>query len=461
MQSKYITKHKAELSREEKKAYKESIKSKQWKWTLLCLLLNFGILAIIKYTNFFIANVNYISRTFGNGNQLSFWNLALPMGISFYSFQTMGYIIDIYRGKYAPEKNIFKLALFVSFFPQMIQGPISRFDDLSKTLFDKHSFDGRNVSFGLQRIMWGYFKKVVIADRILVAVNTIVRNTETYQGVFVLVGMLFYAYELYADFTGGIDITIGIAEVLGIRVKENFHRPYFSKNIAEYWRRWHISMGTWFKDYLFYPISVSKPMLKLSKSSRKHFGDAIGKRIPVYLSTIIVWFCTGLWHGANWNFIVWGVMNGAVIIISLECEPFYRWFHNKFPIKNSFVFKLFQVIRTILLMSCLRMFDCYRNVPLTFKMFGTIFTNFNISQLFNGSLMNLGLKASDYIILIIALIILLTVSLMQRKGSVRCRLAEKTPAVSYSAIYALFIFILIFGAYGVGYDSSQFIYNQF
>ena len=174
----------------------------------------------------------------------------------------------------------------------------------------------------MQRIMWGYFKKLVIADRILVAVNTIIRDPEVYQGAFALVGMLFYAFQLYADFTGGIDITIGIAQVLGIEVKENFNRPYFSKSIAEYWRRWHITLGTWFRDYLFYPISVSKPMMKVFKFTRERFGGAIGRRIPVYISTITVWFVTGIWHGASWNFIAWGMANCVVIIISQELEPF-------------------------------------------------------------------------------------------------------------------------------------------
>jgi D-alanyl-lipoteichoic acid acyltransferase DltB (MBOAT superfamily) len=299
----------------------------------------------------------------------------------------------------------------------------------------------------------------------LVAVNTIIRDPDKYQGAFVFVGMLFYAYQLYADFTGGIDITIGIAEVLGIKVKENFDRPYFSKSITEYWRRWHITMGTWFKDYVFYPISVSRPMLDLSKFSRSKFGDAIGKRIPVYISTMIVWFTTGIWHGANWNFVVWGLMNGLVILVSQELHPCYEWFHSKFKVKDIFAFRLFQVIRTILLMSSLRLFDCYRDVPLTFRMFGTMFTKFNFGELFNGSLMNLGLKVVDYGVLLIGLVILITVSLMQRSGSVRCKLAEKPVvmryAVRYLAYYVLIISILVFGAYGVGYDSSQFIYNQF
>lgn len=464
-QSKYLDEHKDELSRKEKKNYKAYIKSKQWKWLLSCLLLNFGILAVVKYTNFAIANINYIYQIFGSDRRLSFWNLVLPMGISFYTFKTMGYIIDVYRGKYQPERNIFKLALFVSFFPQLIQGPISRFDDLSQTLFREHPYSSSNVNLGLQRIMWGYFKKLVVADRMLIAVNTIIRNPDTYQGIFVFIGMLFYAYQLYADFTGGIDITIGVAQVLGIEVQENFERPYFSKSITEYWRRWHISMGAWFRDYLFYPISVSRPMLNLSKYSRQRFGNAIGRRIPVYISTIIVWFTTGVWHGASWNFIVWGLMNGIVIIISLEFEPFYKWFHDKFNVKHTFLYRLFQVIRTVLLMSCLRLFDCYRDVPMTFRMFGTMFTKFNIGEIFNGSLMNLGLKMADYIVLLVSLVILVTVSLIQRDGSVRYKIAEKPRAVRYTinslAYYALIIIILVFGAYGIGYDSSQFIYNQF
>lgn len=258
-----------DMSRADKKEHRSKTKAKQWKWLLVCLVFNFGILAVVKYTNFTIHNINILLNSFGSDRKLSFLSIALPMGISFYTFKTMGYIIDVYRKKYRAEKNFFKLALFVSFFPQLIQGPISRYDNLSKTLFKGHKFNSKQVGYGVQRIIWGYFKKLVLADRILIAVNTLVGDPDLYQGGYVFVGMLFYAYQLYADFTGGIDITIGIGQVLGVEMEENFNRPYFSKSIAEYWRRWHITMGTWFKDYLFYPISVSKPMLNLSKFSRK------------------------------------------------------------------------------------------------------------------------------------------------------------------------------------------------
>lgn len=457
----YLTDNK-ELPKEEKKAYKNSIKSQQWKWLLGCLILNFGMLAVVKYTNFAIANVNFIAQAMGSTHQLSFWNLVLPMGISFYIFKSMSYIIDVYRGKYSAENNLFKLALYVSFFPQIIQGPISRFNDLSVTLFSGHDFCSKNFHFGMQRILWGFFKKIVIADRLLVGVNTLTQDTNTYTGVFVFIAMISYAFLLYADFTGGIDITIGIAQVLGIKTMENFDRPYLSKSIVEYWRRWHISMGAWFKDYVFYPLSVSKPMIALSKSSRKRFGDAIGKRLPLYITTMTVWFTTGLWHGASWNFIVWGMLNGFFIILSIEFKSVAEWFHNKFNVKDKIAFQSFQVVRTFLLMSSIRMLDVYKDVSLTFKMFGSMFTTFNYGELFNGSLMNLGLTMADYVILAVAFSILIIVSYQKREGnSIRAKLAEKPMMIRVMVDYALILLILIFGTYGFDYDSSQFIYNQF
>ncbi len=460
-QKAFIQQKKGTLSREEKKAYKASIKKKQWNWLLFCLIFNFSILAVCKYANFAISNINSILRLTKSDVVVPFFSVALPLGISYYTFQMMGYVIDIYRGKYLAEKNLGKLALFASFFPQLMQGPISRFDDLSETLFSGHSFDIKRVSFGLQRILWGFFKKLVIADRILPAVNTIIRNPDTYQGIYVLLGMLFYALELYADFTGGIDMVIGIAEVLGIRVKENFERPYFSKSIKEYWNRWHISLGSWFTEYIFYPVSVCQPMLKLSKFSRSHFGEAVGKRIPVYLATILVWITTGIWHGAAWNFVVWGLMNCIVLLISQELQPCYRWFHKKFQLEGKWGFRLFQVVRTVLLMSSIRMFDCYRDVPTTFRMFFNMLTYYNWKEIGVQEMLGLGITAADYGILVIGTVLLITVSLMGRSGSVREKIAGKPAAVRFFIWYGLFLAVLLFGAYGEGYDASQFIYNQF
>ena len=460
-QSTYLKEKRDNHSREEKRSYKENNKSKRWRLLLGCLVFNFGILVVLKYTNFTIANINELLNLTSIQTEIPFVDLLLPLGISFYTFQTMGYIIDIYRGKYQAEKNIGKLALFISFFPQLIQGPISRFDDLSKTMFEEHSFSFKNFEFGIQRILWGYFKKLVIADRILVAVNTIIQSPEIYNGAYVFIGMIFYAVQLYADFTGGIDITLGIAEVLGIKLKENFNRPYFSKNIAEYWRRWHISLGSWFKEYLFYPISVNKRMLKLSKRARKVLGKNIGRKLPVYIASIIVWSITGIWHGASWNFIVWGLLNCFFIILSEECKPLYEGFHKKFNLLNTTGYKIFMISRTFLLMCSIRILDCYRDVSTSIEMYGSMFTVNNFNVLYDGSLLKIGLAIEDYIILILAVTLVFTVSILQRKGEVRMAIRNNKLVVRQGLIYALLILILVFGVYGIGFDSNQFIYNQF
>lgn len=462
-QSAYLKAHKAEMSSDEKKAYKKGMDKKRNVWLAVGLVFLIGMLVVIKYMKFANDTVNAIGGWFGNDSLISLPSIALPLGISFYVFQSAGYLIDVWRKKYPPEENFFKTALFVSFFPQLIQGPISRFDDLAQTLFKSHSFDGKDFSYGMQRILWGFFKKMVIADRLLPAFKTLTSDNGTYYGFFVVVLMIIYAIQLYADFTGGIDITIGIAQVLGIRVEENFIRPYFSKNIEEYWRRWHITMGTWFRDYIFYPLSVCKTMLKISKSSREKFGANIGKRVPVYIATMLTWLATGLWHAqyTYWNFIVWGVLNGVIIIISQEFKPLYEKFHAKYGWSNSRGWDAFMVIRTFFMMSALRLFDCYRAVGATFKQFGTIFYKFNWENLFNGSMMKLGITSADYIVVGVGVVLMLAVSLAGRKKSVRDRIAKHGTALQVAVCLALFFAILIFGAYGQGYDSSQFIYNQF
>ena len=460
-QKAYIKEHKAELSLEEKKEYKKKQKSVRLRWIVACILLNIGILAVVKYANFAIANVNSILDALGGGAQLSFVSLALPLGISFYTFQSLGYLIDVYRGVYPAEKNLFKFALFVSFFPQLIQGPISRFGDLSKTLYQEHSFNSRTVCYGLQRMLWGYFKKMVIADRILTGVSTIIGNTTDYSGAYIFVGMIFYTVELYADFTGGIDITIGIAETMGITVQENFIRPYFSKSLKEYWRRWHISMCNWFRDYLFYPVSTSKAMQKFSRFSRKHFGKTIGTRMPMYLSSFLVWFATGIWHGASWNFIVWGLLNWAVLMISQELEPLYKRFHGRFAVEGKTVYRIFEIARTFLLVCVLNLFDCYESLSDTFSMIISMFTVHNWQILWDGSLMALGLTALDYVILALGVIVLILVSLWQRNGKVRDKMAQKGYPLRFCVWYGMFLVVLLMGAYGIGYDSSQFIYNRF
>lgn len=458
----YLRENRPSMSREEIKSFKDACKRRTKRVMLAGILFDLGLLAIVKYSNFTISNINSVLGLFGCEQELSLLDLVMPMGISFYVFQSVGYVIDVYREAVEPEKNFFKTALFVSFFPQLVQGPISRFADLAPSLFNGNRFDSDKFYRGLTRVLWGFFKKMVIADRILVGVNAIIRNPDSRLGAYAFAGMLFYAVELYADFTGGIDITIGIAEMFGVSMKENFERPFFSKNITEYWRRWHITMGTWFTDYIFYPITVSRPMLKLSKGARRRLGEKLGKRAPVYLSSFTVWFATGIWHGPSWNFIVWGLLNFVVIMISQELEPCYKWFHAKVKLNvNSVGYRAFAIIRTVLLMSALRMLDCYRDVPLTFKMFGTMFTEGNYSVFFDGSMLELGLDVVDYVIIACGILIMFAVSMLSRGESFRDKLLRRGFVVRAAAVGALIVIILLLGAYGPGYDAGQFIYNQF
>ena len=461
-QKKYFDVHKSVMTKEDRKIYKKKQEKIRFHCLIVCLILNIGILAVVKYGNFFISNCNSILNMFGNGKRLSFFKVVLPMGISFYTFQSIGYLIDVYHTTINAEKNIFKFALFISFFPQVIQGPISRFGDLSKTLYGGHSFKMENLCRGLQRMLWGYFKKMVIADRIMVGVNTIIQNTNDYCGVYYFMGMLFYTIELYADFTGGIDITIGVAEVMGIRVQENFIRPYFSKSLKEYWRRWHISMCSWFRDYIFYPVSSSKMMRRIFKFTSSYFGGKLGRRLPVYISSFIVWSATGIWHGASWNFVVWGIVNWIVLMVSEELEPLYARFHKRFPnIRRFKGYQLFEVGRTFILVCCLNLFDCYDNVLDTLRVFVSILTVHNWNVLLEGGLEKLGLSFYDYVILTIGVLIMIIVSLIQRGGSARTKILCMPYPVRFILWYGLFLIVLLMGEYGIGYDASQFIYNQF
>lgn len=457
----YIKEHKAEFSREEKKAYKQKSGKKKRRIMLAGLLLALLILAVFKYADFAIDNVNNILSIAGSDKELDYLDLLLPMGISFYTFQSLGYLLDVYWEKVDAQRNLPKYMLFVSFFPQLIQGPISRYSDLERSMYEEHAFDWKKVRFGLERILWGFFKKLVVADTILTAVQVIISD-EYYSGAWVLVGIVFYGIELYADFTGGIDITIGVAQVFGIHVEENFIRPYFSKNIAEYWRRWHISMGTWFRDYIFYPMSISKSMNRLTKWCKTKWGKGAAKRVPIYLATMVTWFATGIWHGASWNFIVWGVMNGVVILISGEFEPLYQKFHQAFPtVGAKRWYQGFQVIRTFLLMGSLRLFDCYRDVPLSFQMFGSMFTDFHISALSWSEFSDLGLTLAQYIVVLCGTILMFVVSMLGRKESVREQISKKPYAVKFVIFTALLFAVILLGSYGVGFDATQFIYNQF
>ena len=308
----------------------------------------------------------------------------------------------------------------------------------------------------MQRLLWGFFKKLVIADRIA----ALVVELKGMDGVGFFLLTVAYAVQIYADFTGGIDMALGLSQAFGIKLEENFVRPYFSKNIAEYWRRWHITLGEWMKSYIFYPISVSQPMLKLSKAARGKLGN-FGKRLPVYVASIATWCATGIWHGITPNFILWGLMNCFVIVVSEELTPLYEKFHNRFHLKEKKWYGGFEILRMFVLMNLIRIVDLFPNVGTYFSKMGSLVTTFNFHILWDGTMMKLGLSGLDYGILAFGILVCFGVSLFQeKKGSVREFLWKK-PILRYTLVLALLICVLLLGNYGIGYNASNFIYNQF
>ena len=463
----FVEANRTTMEKAERKAYRAAEKKKRFRILVCGLLLGFGVLAVIKYTAFAVSSVSSVITAFG-GRALPIPSLLLPLGISFYTFQSMGYLIDVYRKTARAEKNPAKLALFVSFFPQLVQGPISRFSDLGEQLFTPHVFEGFVFRSGLARVCWGYFKKMVVADTAMIGVKALISTRSLpdgsvgeYTGVYVLLLILLYSAQIYGDFTGGIDITIGVSEMMGIRLAENFDRPFSSKSTKEYWRRWHMTMGTWFTDYVFYPLSVCAPMQRFSKWSRAKLGNAVGKRLPVYIATVATWFLTGLWHGAGWNFIVWGLLNCLVILVSQELQPLYNRFGKAFPrLVKSRGWECWQAVRTFLLMGLIRSLDCYRNVPRTFRLWGSMLTTWNWGELFEGGLTSFGLRWADWCVLLGGILLILLVSQLGKKEPLRHRLASR-PVLLCACLCGLLLLILLFGAYGIGYDASQFIYDQF
>ena len=288
---------KAELDKEGKKAWKAAFAKKKKRILIPTLLFNFGILAVLKYSGFVTENLNLLFAKIGIETELPVFRFLLPLGISFYTFQSMGYLIDVYREKQEPERNFCKLALFISFFPQIVQGPISRFGTLAEQLFRANEFSYTRIKFGVQLMLWGAFKKMVIADRAAVLVDNAFGFPETFGGTYVAAAALAYAIQIYGDFSGGIDIATGAAQIFGVTLDKNFERPYLATSIPDYWRRWHMTLGRFFTRYVYIPLG----------------GNRRGK-MRTLCNVMIVMLLSGLWHGAAWTFVLWGFLHGVGMI---------------------------------------------------------------------------------------------------------------------------------------------------
>lgn len=456
------TKAKNSLSREEIALQTKTFEKKRTIVFSFCLFFNLGILFVLKYSKLLVRTGAGILSLFGLNLSIELPSLFLPLAISFYTFQILGYLINVYRGAYEPQKNLGKYALFACFFPQMVSGPISRYNELSETLYAPKSFDYTQVTFGLQRMAWGFFKKLVISERMAVIVNTVYGDYTTYRGTYIIVATIAFAFQLYTDFGGCMDIAIGAAQALGIRVTENFETPYFSKNISEYWRRWHITLGTWLKDYVFYPLLKTDAFVSLQDKCKKKFGKKQGKKLSTYIGMFILWFTVGLWHGGAWKYIVGsGLLHWFYIVSGQVTEPFFKKIIERFRINTEcFSFSLFQILRTFTLVCIGFVFFRADSFKVACKMlFYSLIPNFGI--LLDGSLFTLGLDVKDFGAGIIALLILFIVSLMHQKGSVRAKIAEQNIAFRWMLYYGLLFAVIIFGFYGAEYSASDFIYQQF
>lgn len=430
------------------------------RWLIAGLAANFGILVFMKYCNFTILNMNAVFSLFGSSFRLGTFRFLMPLGISFYTFQTMSYVIDVYHKKYDPEKNVLKLALFTAFLPQLLQGPIGRYDRLAPQFFGGVRFDLKNIEYGAQRIAWGFAKKLILADRAAVFSNHIFADPGAYSGMYIIAGLFLFSIYVYCDFAGGIDVVIGAAQIFGIRLDENFRQPYFSRSVGEFWRRWHITLGTWMKDYIFYPFSISKKMLQFGKKAKKKFGAATGRVLPICLANLLIFFIVGVWHGAAWKYILYGLYNGLIIAASNLLKPQFAALAGKLHINTAGKpWQLLSVLRTFALINIGWLFDACATAGGAFKAFAAIFRHFDLSVLWDGSMLKMGLGMRDFRILFVAVLILFITGLMKEKGiHLRDFVAQRPLAVRW-----LLYLLLIFATAPFGYvgATTEFVYAQF
>lgn len=413
-------------------------------WVILSISSNLSILFLFKYYNFFNASLERVLNIFSVSIHMPSFKYLLPLGISFYTLQAISYTIDVYRKDVLAEKNLGKLALFVSFFPQVVAGPIEKSKNMLHQFDEKHGFDYDRVKNGLLLMLWGVFVKIVVADRLAILVNTVYSNPNNYKGFAILIATVFFTFQIYFDFMSYSDMARGIAEVLGFKITNNFKQPYLSKSIKEFWSRWHISLTSWFKDYLYFPL-----------------GGNRGGNLRTYYNVMIVFLVSGLWHGATTNFIIWGALHGFYQILAYLLKPFKEKTIKTFKIKTEvFSFKLFQVLITFMLVNFAWIFFRAKSFLSAITIIKNFFY-FNPWILINGSIFELGLGSKDFLIAIIGIVIVISVDMMQRTKNLRIQLSKQNIIFRWGIYLVTAVAILVFGMYGPGYSMQQFIYSQF
>lgn len=416
---------------------KEVTEAKKKKYLIYSLISNLGLLFGFKYFNFFNNSVREVFNHFNIFYDVPAFSLLLPVGISFYTFQSLSYTIDIYRGHREPERHFGYFALYVAFFPQLVAGPIERSTQLLPQFFKKHKFNYQRVTDGLKLMLWGFFKKVVIADRLALYVNQVYNNPGEHQGLSLILATYFFAFQIYCDFSGYSDIAIGAAKVMDIKLMQNFNRPYFSKSIAEFWRRWHISLSTWFKDYLYISLGGNRVL-----------------KWRWYYNIFVVFLISGLWHGANWTFVIWGALHGFYMLFSIWTvdlrERFLKFFKiNSMPIIHKYI----QILITSHLVLIGWIFFRANSLSDAILIFSNMI-QINLSQI---STLKLSFSWYEITISVLSIFILEIIHYIQRKRSIIGLINSQPLWLRYAAYYAIIIYILIFGQF----EQTDFIYFQF
>lgn len=432
---------------------------------LAALISNLFILFFLKFFNFSAQNINTLTQLLGGSFRMRTLDILMPLGISFYTFSAISYLIDVKREKYRAQQRYDYLLLFMIYFPQLIQGPINKYDEMAPQLLAGHTVDYNRVIKGLQRIAWGFFKKLLIADRIAVFVANVFDIEQNHVGITVFLGALAYSIQIYGDFSGGIDIVMGFSEILGINMMENFKRPFFAETLTDFWQRWHISLGTWMREYIFYPIAFSPKLNKIGKKLRKAGHKKAAKVIPPSLASVIVFFCVGIWHGASWRYIVYGLYNGFIISGGILIQDKLDYITHKIFKADTKVFswRLFRILRTLLITTFGRYLSRADRLRDTWILWKRTFKQWNPWVLFDGSLYKLGLDRKEFNVIFFALLVLFVVSLYQERsgGSMRDWLNRQNLYFRVAVQVAFILVIAVYGYYGPQFEAANFIYAGF
>ena len=422
----------------------------------LAIVINLGVLVILKYTNFLGENIFAIFH-----QPFTPVRLIAPIGISYYTLQMVSYLMDISSGKIHADHSIVDFAVYASFFPTLIQGPITRFNEIKDSILACNPITYQNLKFGSQRILFGLMKKMIIADRLDPAVSKIF-TSYTQDGLFSLIGAVLCTIQLYMDFSGIVDICLGSAEIFGIKLPENFRQPFFAENASDFWRRWHITLGTFLRDYVFYPISLAKTTRRISKFFTKHFGKAAGKFIGPFIALFAVWFLNGLWHGPYWSYIFYGLYYFCFMVLEILLKKPVDDFLKKHQIDNNHTgLRIFRFVKLLIIVIIGELFFRAKTLAVGWTMFSSIFTNFHLST-FKDTLPFLRLDMIDWSIVIVGIVIIFLVDFYKEfYGSIRNAIELKPTWIRWSIIYTCIFALLIFGAYGPGYDIVAMIYAEF